>query len=160
MFKAALEMSLSAAYSTFRAYTIARDYGTTPGEAREARIRAQRLRDAAYKARMAAAVAAVEAGVPLAHKEGQCGGVVVLPWADTITLPSSDYPHGRRAWHESIYMLNNGVSARGLFRQVRGYRPTWEELEDFVQEVTAPRTPPRQGRALRGCPIAADMAAG
>lgn len=156
MFKAALEMSLSAAYSTFRAYTIARDYGTTPGEAREARIRAQRLRDAAYKARMAAAVAAVEAGVPLAHKEGQCGGVVVLPWGEDITIE----PQRRYFWVRSLAMLNNGVSARGLFRQVRGYRPTWEELEDFVQEVTAPRTPPRQGRALRGCPIAADMAAG
>jgi hypothetical protein len=117
----------------------------------------RRSKGEAYAARLRAAVLAVNEGVPLAYGGGQEGGVFRLP-----------YPNHMKVWGRSryrpndsaIFYVDNAVSARGLYRQLKGYYPTWEELDDFVQEVCAPRTPHREGRALRGCPILRDLADG
>jgi hypothetical protein len=118
-----------------------------------------RAKGEAYAARLAAAVAAVGEGVPLAYSEGQEGGVFHLPYPSTVSVwgLSPNYNPNQ----EFHVLLDNGVSARGLYRQVKGYYPTWQELEGFVEELCAPRTPHREGRrALRSDPIRRDLADG
>ena len=104
---------------------------------------------AAYAARLAAAVAAVGEGHALAFSEGQEGGIFHLPFQAAVVY--------------GCLTLDNGVSARGLYRQVKGYYPSWKELESFVEEVCSskePVTPQREGRALRSNPILRDLADG
>ncbi len=151
MFKEALSLSLSFRARAAAAQRVARDPFSTLATARAAWHDAHRIGDEAYKARLHAAARAVREGVPLTYCEGQQGGVFTLPYSSVVTV-YEDIP--------SIQKVDNAVSARGLYRQLKGYNPSWQELEGFVEEVCAPRTPHHEGRALRSNPILRDLADG
>jgi hypothetical protein len=171
MFQQHLALALSATRAAVEAranlpdrWSFRKTWGRETQEERAAYYAAcravNRAKGAAYAARLRAAVLAVQEGVPLTFSEGQEGGIFHLPYPSTTTRwvarPVVPYTTG----YSAVYKLDNGVSARGVFRQVKGWCPSWQELETFVQEVCAPRTPHREGRALRGCPILRDLADG